>query len=77
MVRGDRIEMNLPGGGGFGSPFARDPEAVLADVKLGFVSTQVAAARYGVAITADGQAVDAVETARLRAAQGSNEGEQA
>jgi N-methylhydantoinase B len=40
----------LPGGGGYGDPFARDPQAVLADVVDGYVSLEAAQRDYGVVI---------------------------
>jgi N-methylhydantoinase B len=55
------------GGGGYGSPLARDPAAVARDVASGFVSAARAADVYGVVLTADG-AVDAAATAARRAA---------
>jgi N-methylhydantoinase B len=57
------------GGGGSGDPFARAPEAVLADVLDGFVSPGQARATYGVARTGEGAglAVDPAATAALRA----------
>jgi N-methylhydantoinase B len=66
MKRGDRISMELPGGGGFGDPFMRDPEAVLADVRLGFVSAEQARDAYGVELTPDGTAVDSIATTTHR-----------
>lgn len=63
---GRRLVMEMPGGGGLGDPFARPAEAVARDVRLGLVTPQAAAERYGVAVDADG-AVDDGETARLRA----------
>ena len=44
------IELNLPGGGGYGDPRARDPQAVLRDVIDGYVSIEAAARHYGVVI---------------------------
>jgi N-methylhydantoinase B len=55
------------GGGGYGDPFERDPEAVRRDVRDGLVSTGAAASAYGVAIDADLR-VDADATAALRLA---------
>ena len=52
------------GGGGFGDPLRRDEEAVLRDVRLGFVSEAAAARDYGVVVR-DG-AIDPGATARLR-----------
>ncbi|MDQ3702789.1 MAG: hydantoinase B/oxoprolinase family protein [Chloroflexota bacterium] len=60
------IVMGLPGGGGFGDPLARDPEAVRADVQDEYVSPARAAADYGVVLDADG-AVDYPATEGLRA----------
>jgi N-methylhydantoinase B len=44
------VRLDLPGGGGYGDPRSRDPEAVLADVVEGYVSLQAARDLYGVAI---------------------------
>ena len=60
---GDLLYFNTWGGGGWGDPYARDPELVLADVRRGLVSRE-GARRYGVAL--DGDAVDAPATERLR-----------
>jgi N-methylhydantoinase B len=40
----------LPGGGGYGNPFERDPGAVLSDVVNGYVSLEAARRDYGVVI---------------------------
>jgi N-methylhydantoinase B len=50
MERGDIVHLNLPGGGGYGDPFARDPELVRQDVISGYVTTGAAARDYGVVI---------------------------
>jgi N-methylhydantoinase B len=63
---GDVVSFFSPSGGGHGDPRGRDPEAVRADVRAGFLSVGRAREAYGVAL-ADGQ-VDAAATARLRAA---------
>jgi len=55
------------GGGGYGDPFTRDPDAVVRDVAAGLVSRERAGAVYGVAL--DGDAVDASATARLRSVE--------
>jgi N-methylhydantoinase B len=52
------------GGGGYGDPFARDPEAVARDVLAGLISRERARDVYGVVL--DGEAVDTSSTARLR-----------
>jgi N-methylhydantoinase B len=38
----------MPGGGGYGDPAKRDPDAVKRDVRLGLVSAAQAKAAYGV-----------------------------
>ena len=45
-----RVQLNLPGGGGYGNPFERDPASVLDDVAKGFVSLDSAARDYGVVV---------------------------
>ena len=55
----------LPGGGGFGDPRTRDPQAVLDDVLDGLITAEEARRDYGVAIDALG-GVDRDETVRLR-----------
>ena len=52
--RGERIRLETPGGGGWGDPQARDPQAVARDVRLGFVSRYTARDTYGVAVLEDG-----------------------
>jgi N-methylhydantoinase B len=44
---GERLRLELPGGGGFGDPRERDPRAVRADVRNGLISAEAAAALYG------------------------------
>ena len=63
---GDRVVIEMPGGGGLGDPKLRDPEAVARDCRAGLVSPQSARSRYSVALDAKG-AVDTEATARLRA----------
>jgi len=45
---GERLRLDLPGGGGCGDPRDRDPEAVRADVRSGLVSPEVASSVYGI-----------------------------
>jgi len=47
---GERLRLELPGGGGFGDPRERDPEQVKADVRDGLVSPDAAQKAYGVRI---------------------------
>lgn len=70
MRAGDRVSVGTPGGGGYGDPLARRPEAVLEDVRLGYYTAEEAAERFGVAV-ADGQ-IDVAGTARLRGAVAGN-----
>ena len=58
--------MRTGGGGGWGDPLERDPEAVRADVVAELVSREAARSDYGVVIRAD-LTLDAPATQRLRA----------
>jgi N-methylhydantoinase B len=62
----DAICLQLPGGGGFGDPRARDPAHVREDVLDGLIKAEEARRDYGVAIDANG-VIDVAATARLRA----------
>lgn len=44
---GDRVRVRTPGGGGYGDPRERDPEAVAEDVRLGRYSAEAAARLFG------------------------------
>ena len=50
MARGQVVTACMPGGGGFGPPAERDPEAVRRDVELGYVSPEAAASAYRVEV---------------------------
>lgn len=65
LTGADALYVRWNGGGGYGDPVKRDPEAVSRDVRAGIVSPRAAAAVYGVAAAADGS-VDPKKTARLR-----------
>jgi N-methylhydantoinase B len=65
LDRGDAIAIRAGGGGGFGPPDERDPEAVARDVRQGYVSRRVAVDVYRVALNAEGR-VDVESTRRLR-----------
>ena len=54
LERGDVFAYVFQGGGGYGDPIRRDPDRVLRDVRLGFLSPRWAADLYGVAIEASG-----------------------
>ncbi len=62
----DVVTFLTAGGGGFGDPFRRAAEAVLRDVRLGFVTEANAARDYGVVVRDD--AIDDAATSRLRTA---------
>jgi N-methylhydantoinase B len=51
---GDRLVLEMSGGGGLGNPLARAPEAVAWDVRNGLVSHQAALEDYGVIVRDDG-----------------------
>ncbi|MFL5331726.1 MAG: hydantoinase B/oxoprolinase family protein [Geminicoccaceae bacterium] len=65
---GDRLIVEMPGGGGYGNPFERDPTLVARDVRYGLVEPEQAERDYGVVLTASGD-LDRAATARLRAAR--------
>ena len=50
------VHLNPPGGGGYGAPFARQPEQVLEDVINGYVSLAAAEREYGVVVRYTGTA---------------------
>ena len=56
LTKGEIIHINLPGGGGYGDPFKRDPERVLRDVIEGYVTADEAEKSYGVAVAYSGDA---------------------
>jgi len=58
LEAGDGFLVEVGGGGGFGNPFAREPEKVLADVRAGYVSLEAAAREYGVAIRPNGRKLE-------------------
>jgi N-methylhydantoinase B len=64
LKAGDAVTILAGGGGGYGPALERDPEAVAADVREGYVTPGHAAERYGVVVR-DG-AVDIAATAELR-----------
>jgi 5-oxoprolinase (ATP-hydrolysing)/N-methylhydantoinase A len=63
---GDVFHHRMPGGGGWGDPLDRDPEAVAEDVRDDKISRSAARQHYGVVIDADGS-FDAAASAELRA----------
>jgi N-methylhydantoinase B len=50
IAGGERVVLRLPGGGGHGDPFEREPAQVTRDVEDGLVSTERARDVYGVVL---------------------------
>lgn len=63
---GDRLLLEMPGGGGYGDPLKRTPEAVLIDVRDGVVSSQAAKDFYGLILNHEGN-IDKILTQKHRA----------
>ncbi len=68
LAPGDRVELSMGGGGGWGHPKTRAPDAVLRDVIGGYVTAESAGKFYGVSLLPgpDGWSIDQAETAALR-----------
>ena len=66
---GDVIRWVLPGGGGWGDPLRREPDAVAADVRNELVSIEAARREYAVVIDPGSLRVDEAATALERAAR--------
>jgi N-methylhydantoinase B len=64
---GDIIQFHSAGGGGYGNPLERDPEAVAADAFNGYISVERAREDYGVVVDPGTFKVNMEETERLRA----------
>ena len=65
VAAGDRLVLEMPGGGGYGDPMVRDPESVARDIRDGLVSRETAERDYGVILTAEGGVdIQATENAR-------------
>jgi N-methylhydantoinase B len=70
IAPGDRFISWTAGGGGYGDPLERDPEAVAWDVKNDYVSREAALREYGAVVSEDGSlraAATLAERNRLRA----------
>ena len=66
---GDTISFYSAGGGGYGNPLERDPQAVAQDVRLGYVSLERARRDYGVVLDPETLSVDHAATENLRRTQ--------
>jgi N-methylhydantoinase B len=64
---GDAYRLRSGGGGGYGSPLARDIAAVRNDVRQGYVSAEAAQNLYGVVVDAETFDIDEAATEALRA----------
>jgi N-methylhydantoinase B len=64
----ESVIIEMPGGGGLGDAFDRDPRLVAEDVRLGMVSREAAAGAYGVVLRAD-CSIDVDQTAAARRAK--------
>ena len=62
---GERLVIEMPGGGGFGEPQTRDAALVANDVAMGLVSVEAARRDYKVVVSPDG-ALDQAATTALR-----------
>ena len=69
MNGGQRIYHRQAGGGGWGDPLQRDPQAVAGDVRNEKVSAAAARDQYGVVLDETTFAVDEAATAALRRQQ--------
>ncbi|MGE5146194.1 MAG: hydantoinase B/oxoprolinase family protein [Candidatus Eiseniibacteriota bacterium] len=67
LLDDDVVVQKTAGGCGVGDPYTRDVDAVLNDVRNGYVSIEGARRDYGVAIDPKTMAVDTAKTERLRA----------
>src|SRR5579884_4501380 len=67
LQAGDTFCVEMPGGGGYGDPYQREPERVLADVLDGYVTVEGAARDYGVVIDPETLTIDVERTTALRA----------
>jgi N-methylhydantoinase B len=61
----DVVEMSVFGGGGYGDPLERDPEAALRDLQQGIITPRATSEIYGVVVDERGT-VDAKSTTALR-----------
>ena len=69
LKKGDIVTVFAGGGGGYGDPLDRDPQAVLRDVRNGKVSLQRATEVYGVGIDVESWSVLEEDTSALREAR--------
>ena len=66
LLEGDAVVLRSAGGGGWGDPLLRTPEAVLADLRLGYITVEDAREVYGVALKDGALDMAATSSARER-----------
>ena len=66
---GDVIAFHSAGGGGYGDPLERDPQALVKDVLDGYVSIEKARDDYGVVIDPEKMEVDLAATEKVRSSR--------
>jgi N-methylhydantoinase B/oxoprolinase/acetone carboxylase alpha subunit len=65
LTKGDRLELELPGGGGMGDPLERPAQLVSHDARQGYVTPRFAREHYAVVLDREGNLL-AEETGSLR-----------
>ena len=65
LNKGQRIRLETPGGGGYGSALERDPSLVADDARLGYVTSASALKEYNCVVSEDG-VLNVKETNLLR-----------
>jgi N-methylhydantoinase B len=66
VKQGDEFRYVLPGGGGWGNPLERDPNAVLRDLRNEIISEEAARREYGIVFAKDPLRIDLPATEALR-----------
>jgi N-methylhydantoinase B len=66
IKKGETLIIRTPGGGGYGDPWERDPNAVLRDVLNELVSVEAAEREYGVSIDIEKKSINWKLTHRFR-----------
>lgn len=65
IKKGQHLHLETPGGGGYGAPTERDPQAVMRDIALGYVDEASATQDYSIVLDSDG-GLDLDKTQKLR-----------
>lgn len=65
LTKGQRLQLETPGGGGYGQAVERDPAAIAEDVRLGYITREAARKDYGCVLDETGKP-DVAATAALR-----------